>query len=274
VSALRWDDFEPDRGLWRPPRRLRRLRLVEPPRAAIAAAGAPTSAASATSVSSYNLVLPTGILDGDLIVILAATGTASLAAITATGYAIPTGGDVSNSTIRMVLLSKVGAVADSGATVAVTHSVAANGVAIARLYRGVDQTTPWDVAVTSFASANGVTTATLPNLTTVTDQCLLIVGAGARVASGTIPTLTPGANYTSAAEANTGGGTGGSNADEQLSERTAGPVAIGTYGGDTITSSQPCRLPLLHAALRPAAAPVGPFPPFPPPSRLQPAYRM
>jgi hypothetical protein len=253
--ALRW------------PLRVARGRLTVPPLPAAATGGVITrvgtygEGGSNATAASWTCTLPTGIQAGDLIVIDTVASLATPPAVNATGYTQRT--VVTNGTNATTRLWKIAGSSESNPTI--TPDTSCGGRSIATAYRGVDQTTPWDTADTTAASSTGTATSlTLPNLTTVTDQALLVVGFSSRIPSGTINGHTPGANYTEIGESQSSGATSGANSTVSANERTAGQVAVGTYGGDTFSTVTGGRLVLLHGALRPAAGGPPAAPPLPP----------
>jgi hypothetical protein len=198
---------------------------------------------------------PSGLQAGDVIVLFVGTGTFNAAgpptmtckAPDTTDYTM--GADqAQGTTCRLRRFSRVAASNGEGAPT-IAYSQTANGTCVGVVLRGQDATTPIDVTDVSVGAASSGS-ATLPNITTATDQDLLLVGYTSRVAATPYPTLTAGADYTSqTARSNTGSGAG---ATTMLATR--GPVTVGTYGNEAFSTSPNGVQAIIQVAVRQSAA--------------------
>lgn len=159
---------------------------------AITYEGAGTATANASASSTCIVAYPTpagGILAGDLLLLYVGTGSVTLpttpAGWTLTGVSSDSGG--TSPSFRFVY--KIAAGGESGTQTVATPSAQNQGRMW--VFRGVDQTTPLDVAGTVFGSSVGTTAYTMPSLTTTRTGVALIYAAVANGATGsyTPPTV-------------------------------------------------------------------------------------
>lgn len=155
-------------------------------------AGALTSnnVASTSCIVAY----PAGIQANDLLLLFVGTGSVTLpttpAGWTLTGVSSDSGG--TSPSFRFVY--KIATGSESGTQTVTTPSAQNQGIMV--LFRGVDITTPLDVAGTIFGSSVGTTAYNLPTLTTTTTGAALIYAAAGNSATGSFTPPTVPATFT------------------------------------------------------------------------------
>lgn len=143
-------------------------------------------AASSATESARSLVLPALAADDFVVIgvciVSASAPTVSLPSGWNNDLALVRAG---TSTMRMGIWSKKAVSGDSGATINVSSTAAGQFGLIGRVYRGVDTSTPYDVAIASANSGTSATAVPCPSLTPVTDGALIVALYGVPTTANT-----------------------------------------------------------------------------------------
>lgn len=194
----------------------------------IAQRGTPTSAQT-TTLPITGFSLPSGIQINDGLLVIAGIGD------TVDVVSTPAGWTQADHTVKgtgadtgAYVLRKVGATADSGATLSLGSSDAVKGTAIGLAYSGTDHSNPIH-KIQSATEASNVAMHTAPTVTTDVDGCwifLVVIHKDSSVtALGTTPS---GYSLVKSAIRTTGSGVC------SMAVYAKGPVVAGTYGGESL----------------------------------------
>lgn len=167
--------------------------------------------ATTPSSTSHVLTLPSYTAD-DVIVVSASWNGSPSSVVDDLGFAdvfADYWGDNSNPKVSLMVKKMTGS---EGTTITLTTGSSVNAGVSAQCFRGVDTSTMFDVAATNYpAGTSGESTFQCGSLTTVTDGCMLVAGAGNNSSSRTFdPPASPGTwtedtdtNHIAAGKANT-----------------------------------------------------------------------
>jgi hypothetical protein len=204
------------------------------------------AAVGANLVTSVAVNKPTGLVNGDIIVVGVAKANAD-AVTKPSGFvdiALVTGQAAVTTYGYYKVITNAGG-EPATYTFSWTNTSRATGESVA--YSGVDNTTPIDVTASTLAQGSGSASLVLPSITTVTNGAMLISGAG-QDSSGTGTMTQPGSM--GQVQVALSAGKCFTMADELAA--TAGATGTRTWTGSSSTLAHSGWL----AALRPASTPV------------------
>lgn len=159
---------------------------------AITYQGAGTTAANTVAATTLAVPYPASIQAGDVLVLV--VGVSGVAPTNPAGFTSAITTNSGGSTPAYRVSYKVATGSESGSLNVTTPSQTSQGRMF--LFRGVDQTTPIDVAGTIFGSSTAVSAYNIPTLTTTTTGVTLVSVGIANAASGTFTPPTVPAAFT------------------------------------------------------------------------------
>lgn len=195
-----------------------------------------TFAGATTSDTSVTNDVPSGTVDGDILLWAISGGTATPA--TPSGWS-PWASHV--NTNKLTIFYRFAS--SEPASYTASGLTAGSYTAEMSAYRGVDQTTPQDATPTTGTSS-------VPSITTVTPNAYAVVHGKCKSATGVTNTNWTSSNGTVAGQTTmtTSGSTNDTSATTYLARPTAGAVTVGLQASGTVTSQI-----RISSALRPAA---------------------